>query len=105
MTTSRSLLTAPSVSFRTPFAQAVHRSGGGGELGAVLSYRPPARGAVDGERGPTLAVLAGQVDQQCPVVVFDAAAVRRIPDLVQHVGRLGVGDERTPPARHVSRRS
>src|SRR3954469_9721184 len=81
MTTSRFLasLTALRVSLsrcpRRLCAQEVHRVGGGGQLRAILRARPPAGDPVDGQGGPALAVLAGEVDEQDPVVVFDAAAV------------------------------
>src|SRR4051794_22133749 len=87
MTTSRFLasLTALRVSLRRCprrlFAQEVHRAGGGGELRAVLADRPPARDPVHGQGGPALAVLTGEVDEQDPVVVLDAAAVGRVAGL------------------------
>src|SRR5688500_10513715 len=110
MTTSRSLamLTPPRVSFgrrlRASFPQRVHRSAGGRGLGSVLPDGPPPRHAVHGERGPALAVLAGEVDEQDPVVVLDAAAVGRVADFMEDVRTLGVGDERPPPTRHGSAR-
>jgi hypothetical protein len=74
-------------------------------LPARLIHRPLTGLPVDGERGPTGAVLVAQVDEQGVSVVLDAQAVPGIGLLMQSsygFPRCGVlGNERRPalPAR------
>jgi hypothetical protein len=90
---------------RSPFIQPPERLFRRIELPPRLTDGPAASGAVNGDDGPTGAVLVTQMNEDRVPVVLHTGAVARISLLVEspRTNVVGIGDERCPPRPGRSR--